>query len=437
MKKLLNCVLYIALLTASFLLGSKFSYQKNESTHLSHEKSVSVASGEAVDSSIDIDIDDTSMRPGAVNISYAKQQMIGVRTGPVEKNAVTHTLRFSGIVAPDENRIYKINAAVDGIIHEVFPSTTGTMVKKGQILASFYSPDIYAAVQGYLIALSSDRYQNNLQVQVNESRLLYLGMTASQIESLKKKQEIEEIITLQAPATGVVLNRTVSPEFRFLKGEELYRIVDLNRVWIFADIYENESKYLQPKTTATVSHPQLDRKFQAKVSDVLPLFDAATRTLKVRLEMDNPEFLLRPDMFVDIELPITFPNAIAVPADAILDSGLNKIVFIDMGNGFFEPRKVETGWHFDNQVEIAEGLEPGERIVTSGAFLIDSESRLETAASGMHETFSKDPVSGWEISINKAEKAGIKSVYDGKTYYFESKANKEKFEKSPDQYIKQ
>jgi membrane fusion protein, copper/silver efflux system len=437
MKKLLKGVLYIALLTTSFWLGSRFSYQKNESSCLSDDKSVSVASGDIVDSSIDIDIDDTSMRPGAINVSYAKQQMIGVCTGRIEKTAVTQTLRVSGIVAPDENRIYKINAAVDGIIKEVFPGTTGTMVKKGQILASFYSPDIYAAVQGYLIALSSDRFQNNLQVQVNESRLLYLGMTASQIESLKKNQEIEEIITLQTPATGFILDRKVTQELRFIKGDELYRIVDLNRVWIFADIYENEAKYLHPNTTATISHPQLGRKFQAKVADVLPLFDASTRTLKVRFEVDNPEFLLRPDMFVDIELPITFPPAITVPADAILDSGLNKIVFVDAGNGFFEHRKVETGWHFDNRVEIVKGLEPGESIVTSGTFLIDSESRLETAAVGIYKMFSKDPVSGCEVSINKAEKAEIKSSYNGKTYYFETKANKEAFEKNPDQYVKQ
>jgi membrane fusion protein, copper/silver efflux system len=437
MKKLLYACLYIVLITISFWLVSRFSDQKVESAKLSDEKSVSVPSLDNINSSSGIDIDDTTMQPGTVNISYEKQQMIGVRTGLVEKTATTHPLRFSGIVATDENRIFTINAAVDGMIHEVFPGTTGSMVKKGQVLATFYSPDIYAAVQGYLIALSSDRYQNNLQVQVNETRLLYLGMTPSQIESLKKNQEIEEIITLQAPGTGFVLYRKVSPELRFLKGDELYRIVDLTRVWIFADIYENEAKYLQPKTTVTVSHPQLGKKFQAKIADVLPLFDAATRTLKVRLEVDNPEFLLKPDMFVDIELPITFPPAITVPADAILDSGLNKIVFVDAGNGFFEPRKVETGWHFNDQIEIIKGLEPGERIVISGTFLIDSESRLETAAAGIYETLSKDPVSGLEISINKADKSGRKSIYNGITYYFATDANKEAFEKNPDKYTQQ
>jgi Cu(I)/Ag(I) efflux system membrane fusion protein len=150
------------------------------------------------------------------------------------------------------------------------------------------------------------------------------------------------------------------------------------------------------------------------VSDVLPLFDPSTRTMKVRLEAANPRYALRPDMFVDVELPIELSPTLAVPTDAVLDTGLKKTVFIDRGEGFFEPREVETGWRLGNRVEITKGLEPGERIVVSGTFLIDSESRMELAAAGMVENLATDPVCGLPVSIRKAEESGKKRL-PGKT----------------------
>jgi membrane fusion protein, copper/silver efflux system len=153
--------------------------------------------------------------------------------------------------------------------------------------------------------------------------------------------------------------------------------------------------------------------------------------------MDNPGYLLRPDMFVDVEFPVPLPPTISVPADAILDSGLQKTVFVDRGNGYFEPREVETGWRMGNRVEIVKGLNPGERIVTSGNFLIDSESKLELAAQGMHTVLSKDPVCGREISTTKAQKAGRKIIYEDKTYFFDSDECKQKFEKDPKRYVKE
>jgi Cu(I)/Ag(I) efflux system membrane fusion protein len=142
-------------------------------------------------------------------------------------------------------------------------------------------------------------------------------------------------------------------------------------------------------------------------------------------------------MFVDVEFPVTLPPALTVPADAILDSGLRKTVFVDRGNGFFEPREVETGWRAGNRVEVVKGLEPGERIVVSGNFLIDSESKLEMAAMGMQGTLSKDPVSGLEVSARKADKEGRKSTLRGKTYYFSSEESKHQFEKNPERYVKE
>jgi RND family efflux transporter MFP subunit len=233
-----------------------------------------------------------------------------------------------------------------------------------------------------------------------------------------------------------VLARNAFTGLRFDRGTELFRIADLSKVWVLADVFENEAEYLKPGLQLKFTLPHQKKVFQAKVSDVLPQFDPATRTIKVRLEADNPGYALRPDMFVDVELPISLPPAIAVPADAVLDSGLKKTVFVDHGKGAFEPREVETGWRIGNRVEIVRGLKPGEQIVISANFLIDSESRLELAASGMYGTLTKDPVCGADVSINKAEKAGRKSTYQGKTYYFSFDECKEQFEKNPAHYVK-
>ena len=255
-----------------------------------------------------------------------------------------------------------------------------------------------------------------------------------QIEELGRTHQFTENINVASPVTGFILARSISVGERFEKGKELYRIGDLSRVWILADIYGKEGRYLKPGTDVRVILPDQEKVYRAKVSQVLPLFDASTRTLKVRLETDNPGFILRPDMFVDVELPVKVPPAISVPADAVLDTGMKKTVFVDRGNGYFDPREVETGWRLGNRIEIIKGLSPGERIVTSGTFLIDSESRMGLAAAGTVGSLAKDPVSGMDISIRKAEKAGLKSTYQQKVYYFASAENRARFEQDPGRY---
>ena len=146
-----------------------------------------------------------------------------------------------------------------------------------------------------------------------------------------------------APATGFIIARNVSPGQRFDKGAEWYRIADLSRVWVLADLFRNEAEYVRPGMKVRVTIPETKKTLNAVVSKVLPQFDPNSRTLKVRLELDNPGYALRPDMFVDVEFPVTLPAALTVPADAVLDSGLKKTVFVDRGNGLFEPREVETG----------------------------------------------------------------------------------------------
>jgi RND family efflux transporter MFP subunit len=261
-------------------------------------------------------------------------------------------------------------------------------------------------------------------------------MSEQQMKELASTKQITDKIFIVAPATGFIIARDVSPGQQFEKGAEWYRIADLSRVWVLADLFRNEAEYVRPGMKVRVTIPETKKTFNAVASTVLPQFDATSRTLKVRLELDNPGYTLRPDMFVDVEIPVTLPSALTIPADAVLDSGLKKTVFVDQGNGIFEPREVETGWRIGNRVEIISGLKPGERIVISGNFLIDSESKLEMAAAGMQGTLSKDPVCGIEVSVTKSEKARLKASYGGKTYYFDSEKCKEQFEKDPKRYAK-
>ena len=389
-----------------------------------------------------------SMSPGSVNISPEKQQLVGVRVSPVEKAPGTHTLRIFGRVAPDETRLYRLNAGLDGVIREVSPLTTGSQVKKDQWLATFAAPDSITAIQAYIVALNAvDRVKrggdetaarnqvtsSNFQQRVE--KLQNLGMSDLQIAEVEHAREVPQGIKILAPADGFVLARNVSPGLKFDRGAEWYRLADLSRVWILADAFLNEAQYLRPGVRAQVSLPEQRKTLPARVGEILPQFDGTTRTLKVRLEADNPGYILRPDMFVDVEVPIAFPPTIAIPVDAILDSGLKKTVFVDRGEGFFEPREVETGSRLGNRVEIVKGLTPGERIVVSGTFLVDSESRMKVAVGGISGTTGKDAVCDTAVDQDKAKAAGRVSEFRGKAYYFSSLECKQQFDKDPARYV--
>jgi RND family efflux transporter MFP subunit len=273
------------------------------------------------------------------------------------------------------------------------------------------------------------------QMRASEENLEFLGMGETQLREVARTRQIAREIELRAPGAGLVVARNAFAGLRFDRGAELFQIADISHVWILADIFEDEARYFLPGANARVILPNLGRVLQAKVSDALPQFDPSSRTLKMRLEMDNPDYTLRPGMFVDVELPVRLPPGITVPADAVLDSGLKKTVFVVRGQGYFEPRRVETGTHYGDRVEITKGLEPGERIVISGNFLIDSESRMELAAAGLSGELNKDPVCGMDVAEDKAKAAGRTSVYRGATYFFCSDHCKQDFDKDPEHYL--
>ena len=236
------------------------------------------------------------------------------------KKTLIHMVRLLGRVAPDETRLYFINATVDGWITEDHANTTGSYVRRNETLATFYSPEFLSATQALLFALSAkDRAQTTgretpaqkdqlAQFEINlkqyRDSLRNLGMGDLQIDEMIDRRRYTENVNITSPTDGIILFRSISRGLRFEKGRELYRIADLSRVWILADVFEYEAQFFKPGSKATVWLPYQKKKYQATVSEVLPIFDPVTRTLKVRLETDNPGFILRPDMYVDVELPI-------------------------------------------------------------------------------------------------------------------------------------
>jgi len=337
---------------------------------------------------------------GAVAIDAATQRLMGIRVAAVEKSGATRTVRVIGRVVPEDTRVYRINSGLDGFIRETYNDSVGMLVKKDQKLASYYSPDILAVASGFLAA--SERVpgavgndgnrtmpfpgtlskQGVSSMQGYTDRLRNLGMSDVQIKRMADLRQLPESIDIVAPADGFIVARNISPGQHFDHEMEFYRLADLSRVWVVAEIYEQEAPYLRPGGLAQIQLKDEGRKLPGRITDSLPQSEAGGGTVKLRLEVDNPKFLLRPDMVVDVELPIRLPPAVTVPLDAVVDSGARARVYIERGEGIFEPREVETGWRFGERVEILRGVRPGERVVVEATFLVDSESRLKAPASG-------------------------------------------------------
>jgi membrane fusion protein, copper/silver efflux system len=334
---------------------------------------------------------------GAVQVSLERQQAIGVRLGTVNRLAVTRMLRTTGRVAADENRTYPIVAAVSGWVRNVENVTTGDAVRKDQTLASFVAPEgefrsaqqsYYTGLEAfYRLAVTQPQPQSQSHALARgeaidgmADALRNMGVSNSQLREMGKRRELVHDIRVESPVDGVVLKRSVSLGLAFDRGFEFYRIADLNRVWILADVYRDQLPFMRRGAFARITTAGESRAVSATVSWSEPTFDEATLTLKVRLEAANPQRALKPGMFVDVEFPVDFPAALVVPAEAIVDSGLRKTVFVDCGNGSFEPRLVETGRRVGDDVEVTKGLVAGERIVVSGTFFVDSESRMRKVA---------------------------------------------------------
>ena len=385
---------------------------------------------------------------GTVTMDAGLRQLQGVKIGAVEHGAVPQALRLFGRVVPDETRVYTVNAGMEGSIRELSGVTTGTVVHRDQWLGAFFSADIRSPLQGFLTSLEAQGMNDasranaglvaaagstpSRNAQFAAERLRGMGVSPRQLERMRQKRELPLTIDILSPADGVVIARSVTLGQRFDKGAEWFRIASLDRVWVLVDVLEADLPLARPGTSVRVSVPGRSGALPAIVSRIPPQFDAASRTMKVRLEMDNPGMVLRPDMFVDAVLQIHRPASLTLPVDAVVDTGLRRTVFVEKGEGVFEPRAIETGWRSGGRVEVLSGLEPGERVVLSGTFLVDSESQLRAAAAGVRGPVAKDPICGMEVDEARARAEGKVHTHEGKTHYFCSDSCKATFAAKPD-----
>ncbi|HVL67647.1 MAG TPA: efflux RND transporter periplasmic adaptor subunit [Vicinamibacterales bacterium] len=336
----------------------------------------------------------STMPAGAVRIPTERQQLIGVKYGEAEWSDSARTLRTVGTVAFDETRIAKVHPRIEGWVERVFVNVTGGTVREGQPLLAIYSPELLASQQELLLARRArDLMANNPLVSAADGgsslldaarrRLELWDLSPAQIDRVLETGTPIRSVTLHSPASGFVLQRSVFPNQRVTPDTELYTIADLSRVWIMADVFEADIPHIRPGMKAHVTFTSGAAPLDAKVAYVQPQVDPATRTLKVRLEAPNPGTRLKPDMFVNVELTLAGSRQLTVPAGAVVDTGTRQTVFIDLGNGYIDPRQVVAGERLGDRIVITSGLKGGERVVASGTFLIDSESQLKAAVSSM------------------------------------------------------
>lgn len=337
---------------------------------------------------------DGAQMPTEVQIDAAAQQLYGIKLAKVEKDTGQGTIRVFGRVVPDETRVFQIDFGTDGYVKQTQDDAVGNHVTKDQRLATVYSPEFLSVAGGFLAAnehgpgatttprdnSAASTTQGAASVQARADRLRNLGMSDMQIAEITRNRSIPEDVYVVSPTDGFILSRNISAGMRFERQTPLYSIADLSHVWIQAEVFGKDVQAFRPGASARITLPDTDVSMKAVVSNVLPEVDPATRTLRPRLEADNPGFKLRPNMFVNVEMPVALPPGLTVPADAILDSGMSKRVFVQTTPGHFESREVQTGWRLDERVQILKGLQDGDIVVSSGTFLVDSESRLQMAS---------------------------------------------------------
>ncbi len=332
----------------------------------------------------------------SITLSPDKVQLIGVRTAVAAYHAVDRHIRTVGKVEPDETRLAFVNTKISGWVKKLSIDYTGQQVVKGQPLLSIYSPDLVTAQEEYLLALRSVKTaQTSTQgfaeldasrkelLESARRRLLLWDITEEQIAELEQSGRPKTDITLQAPLDGIVLEKMVLEGTYVTPGMNLYKIADLSKVWIVADVYEYEAPLVKVGQEARVSFPyEPGESFIASVIYVYPVLDPMTRTIKVRLAAKNPNLKFKPEMFANVEIKASSGERLAIPTEAVLDSGPRKIVYVEKKPGVYEMREAALGIRGEKYVEVLRGVRKGERVVTSGNFLIDSESQLRAGPGG-------------------------------------------------------
>jgi Cu(I)/Ag(I) efflux system membrane fusion protein len=338
----------------------------------------------------------------SVEIPADKQQMIGVKTVEVRVSDLRKVIRTVGRIEYDERKTATINAKFEGWIEKLHIDYTGRYIKKGEPLAEVYSPELVATQQEFINALKWARQNTSPPasplskggneggvktllskdasslVEAARQRLTLWDISNEQIKSIEETGKPVRTLTLYSPVNGYVVQKMAVRGMRVMPGEKLFDIADLSNVWVIADIYENELPLVKQGQSAKITLSYFPGKeMNALIDYVYPTLSAETRTAKVRFTLPNPDAQLKPQMFTNVEISIPLGRKLAVPSEGVLDTGIRQIVYVDKGDGYFEPREVKTGLKVDGMIEILAGLKQGEKIASSAIFLIDSEAQLK------------------------------------------------------------
>lgn len=347
-----------------------------------------------------------------VEISTDSQKLIGVRTVEAVLKPVTKVIRTVGRIEYDERRISTVNTKYEGWIEKLYVNFTGRPVKKGEALADIYSPELYATQQELINAVrwkreSTSRNGQTLHehgpergservgglgrdigsmlardaesvIEAARQRLRLWDLTETQIKTIEDTGKPVRTFGIFSPASGYILQKTALQGMKVMPGEKLFDIADLSSVWVIADVYEYDLPFVKEGQSASLSLSYFpEKEFSARIDYVYPALSAETKTAKVRLTLPNPGGLLKPQMFTNVSLRMNLGRRLIIPEEAVIDTGVRQVVYVDKGEDNFEPREVMTGMKADGMVEVTRGLKAGEKVASAANFLIDSEAQLK------------------------------------------------------------
>jgi membrane fusion protein, copper/silver efflux system len=337
--------------------------------------------------------DGGSALPGyaSVAVDPTRQQLLGIKTAPVERQTIDRSIRTVGIVQTDETRTSHVHVKFEGFIEQIYVNYTGRLVRKGQPLFKIFSRELLAAEQEYVSSRTAlarvptaagEAVRGSAQqlAAASRERLRLFDVPPALLTEIERTGVAQRAITIMSPQTGTVVEKQAIAGLAVTPMMHLYVIADLSKVWVLADIYERDLAQIKVGQQAKMRIEALPgRSLEGTVTFASPTVDQATRTVKVRFEFPNREGALRPGMYATVEIAAPGGQALVIPSDSVVDTGERKIVFVTKGEGRFEPQPIVTGAAFNGRYEVIEGLREGDIIATSGQFLLDSESRLRGA----------------------------------------------------------
>jgi Cu(I)/Ag(I) efflux system membrane fusion protein len=390
---LLACIGILAYLSLSSLLNktSRDERQRAPSEHSGHTSAT--AKPEERQEAATTQNGNGTEGP-AVEISREKQQLIGVKTTLANIKPLQKVIRTVGRIEYDERRLATVTMKFEGWIEKLYIDYSGKYVKKGDPLVEIYSPELIASQQEYIEMLrwkseiESSKRRSELDkmllrdaeqiVYAAKQRLGYWDITEEQIKKIEHSGKPIRALTIHSPVSGYAVQKMALTGMRVMPGERLFDIADLSSVWIIADIYEYELPLIKVGLKTRINLSYLPGKeFTSNIEYVYPVLSADTKTARIRFTLPNHGGQLKPQMFTNIEIKIDLGNRLLIPKDAVIDTGIRRIVYVDKGEGYFEPREVLLGLRDDNNIEVLKGLKSGEKVVSSAAFLVDSEAKLK------------------------------------------------------------